>query len=214
MTLVWSKEKETTLRNGNKFMSIDMMMSATGKKIFESQASLICALYNDTVILDKDGNELEENIKDKKGKDKASAFHETQVMMLFRPNEFVSIGGGRYVNLPSEPVPYSSKEFMRIYEEAVKGQMDAESKKNIVQIEEEQEAVQEKLAQEFAESEEKKASAEDLINDIQVEVDKLNQSEKTEKIVPKFKEIFGTPNFRSISDTDLLQKALEFVKSN
>ncbi|PYE51561.1 AAA family ATPase [Paenibacillus barcinonensis] len=213
MSLAWSKERETTLRNGNKFTSIDMMMSATGKKVFESQASLICTLYNDTVILDKDGNELDENIKDKKGKDKASAFHETQVMMLFRPNEFVSIGGGRYVNLPSEPVPYSSKEFMRIYEEAVKGQMDAESRKNIVKIEEEQETVQEQKAQEFAEKEEAKASADDLINAIQTEVDRFSSNDKTEKIVPKFKDILGVPNFRTITDTEKLQEALDFVKS-
>ncbi|OMD66885.1 AAA family ATPase [Paenibacillus odorifer] len=212
MSLAWSKEKETILRNGNKFTSIDMMMSATGKKVFESQASLICTLYNDTVILDKDGNELEENIKDKKGKDKASAFHETQVMMLFRPNEFVSIGGGRYVNLPQEPVPYSSKEFMRVYEEAVKGQMDEASRNNIIKIEEEQENVQDQKAQQFAEKEEAKASAGELITQIEAETKRFTSNDLKDKVVPKFTELLGSPNYRKVEDIEKLEEALKFIK--
>ncbi|MNC23032.1 hypothetical protein D3C75_710440 [compost metagenome] len=82
---------------------------------------MICTLFNEVKVFDKEENELDDNIKDKKGRDKESNFHSTQVVMVFRPNEFVSISGGRYDNLPYEPVPYSSKAFLKVYEEAVIG---------------------------------------------------------------------------------------------
>ena len=43
MGLAWTKEKETTLYNGMKYNSVELMMHQTGRKIFESQASLIFA---------------------------------------------------------------------------------------------------------------------------------------------------------------------------
>ena len=46
------------------------MMNNTGRKVFESQASLICCLHNETSVLDKHGNELEENLTDKKNREK------------------------------------------------------------------------------------------------------------------------------------------------
>ncbi len=66
MFLAWTKEKETTLYDGMKYNSIQLMMPNSGRKVFESQASLICRLHNEVSVLDKQGNELDDNIKDKK----------------------------------------------------------------------------------------------------------------------------------------------------
>lgn len=212
MSLAWTKEKETTLYNGLKYNSLELMMSATGKKVFESQASLICTLFNEVKIYDREGNVLTENIKDKKEKDKATNFHSTQVVMVFRPNEFVSIGGGRYVNLPDEPVPYDSKGFMRVYEEAVKGQIKNPEINNIKVIEAEQEKENDIKGKEYAEKEETKASAEDLVALIEVETKRFTPNDLTVRVVPKFTELLGSPNFRKATDVDLLTKALSFIK--
>ena len=122
MSLAWTKEKETTLYNGMKYNSIELMMHATGRKIFESQASLICRLFNEVSVLDKSGNEMNENIKDKTTR-KGSNFHETRTVMVFRPTEYISIAGGRYTDLPDEPVEYSAQNFLKVFEDAVKGQL-------------------------------------------------------------------------------------------
>lgn len=122
MAFAWTKEKETTLYDGKKYNSIELMMHNTGKKIFESQASFICCLHNEVAILDKDGKELEENITDKKGKEKGTNFHDTQVMMYFRPSQYISIAGGRYTHLP-EKIPYSAENYLKVFEDAVKHQL-------------------------------------------------------------------------------------------
>lgn len=53
MFLAWTKEKETTLYDGMKYNSIQLMMPNSGRKVFESQASLICCLHNEVSVLDK-----------------------------------------------------------------------------------------------------------------------------------------------------------------
>jgi hypothetical protein len=211
MSLAWTKEKEITLYNGLKYNTVELMMSATGRKVFESQASLICCLFNEIKVTDRDGEELKDNIRDKKDREKASNFHESRVVMLFRPNEYVSIAGGRYTNLPEEPIDYSAKNFMKVYEEAVEGQLK-KTKTSVAQLEKQQEEAITEKAQEFAEQKEQKANAQDLIAAIEAETGKLNANEIKEHLVPKFKELLGTPNFRKVEDAELLQKALEFTK--
>jgi hypothetical protein len=122
MALAWTKEKETTLYDGKKYNSIELMMHNTGRKIFESQSSLICCLSDEVKILDKEGNELEENIVNKKGKEVGTKFHETEIYMHFRPTQYISIAGGRFTNLP-EKMLYSAENFLKVFEDAVKGQL-------------------------------------------------------------------------------------------
>jgi len=120
--LAWTKEKETTTVDGLKFQSIELMMSKTGKDIFESQAHLIACLFNEVTVTDKTGTELEENGKDKKKKDIASKFHKTETLMYFRPSSYIGIAGGRFTDLP-EKIEYSAENFMKVFTDAVEGQL-------------------------------------------------------------------------------------------
>jgi hypothetical protein len=121
--LGWTKENETETVDGLKFQSLEMALSNSARKPFESQADLICCLYPETKVLNKAGDELEENAVNKGGKEIASKFHSTEVFMYFRSNNYINISGGRFLDLP-EKVPYGVKNFMEVFENAVKGQLD------------------------------------------------------------------------------------------
>ncbi|PYY28281.1 AAA family ATPase [Paenibacillus illinoisensis] len=212
MSLAWTKEKETTLYNGMKYNSIELMMHATGKKIFESQASLICCLFNEVSVLDRSGNEMNENVKDKKQREKGSNFHETRTVMVFRPTEYISIAGGRYTDLPVEPVEYSAENFLKVFEDAVKGQLK-KTKKNIEELKVEQEQERDELAKEYGEQEEKKITAEELIDSIHKQKERFTNPQLTEFVVPEFKVLLGTANYPSVTDVEALSKALEYISN-
>lgn len=212
MSLAWTKEKETTLYNGMKYNSIELMMHSTGRKIFESQASLICCLFNEVSVLDKSGNELNENIKDKKQREKGSNFHETRTVMVFRPTEYISIAGGRYTDLPEEPVEYSAQNFLKVFEDAVKGQLK-KTTKNIEELKVEQQQERDEQAKEYAEQVEEQQSANELISLIDTETKRFTSNDLKDRVVPRFTELLGSPNYRKSNDPEALQKALEFIKS-
>src|SRR5699024_4577734 len=151
----WTKEKETTLYDGKKYNSIQLSMSNTGRKVFESQASLICCLHNETTIFDIDGNELEENLKDKRKRDVATNFHETKTMMFFRPSGFVEIAGGRFTNLP-EKVEYSANNFLKVFTDAVEGQLK-KTKKTVEELSVKEDEQREEKVEEIVKKEEEKA---------------------------------------------------------
>lgn len=207
--LAWTKEKETTLYDGKKYNSVQLMMNNTGKKVFESQASLICCLYNETTVLDRSGNELEENVKDKKGREKASNFHETKTMMYFRPSDYIEIAGGRYSDLP-EKVEYGGEEFLKVFEDAVNGQL----KKTTQTVEEL------KIEQE----EERMEKVAELVDSLENDPDKLMTQiddiiagmAKEQKIVAasEFEKAFGKNNYKLLKgDADKLKVALEIVET-
>lgn len=209
MALAWTKEKETTLHNGLKYNSIQLMMSATGRKVFESQASLICCLHNEVVVMDKEGNALEDNFKDKKGKDKASNFHEKKTVMYFRPSEYIDIAGGRYTNLP-EKVDYSAENFLKVFEEAVLGQLKKTEK-----------TVEELKVEEVANREEKvKEETEKLENDpdtlyaqLEEKVSELTPEQKV-KVASEFKKLFNVANYKQEKgNVENIKKALEAVNN-
>lgn len=215
LTLAWTKEKETTLYDGMKYNSVELMMSNTGRKVFESQASFICCLFNQVKVFDKDGNELEKNVTDKKGREKASNFHQTEVVMIFRPNEYVSIAGGRYTNLPEEPIPYSAEAFMKVFEDAVKGQLK-KTKKTVEQLEVEQEKETEEKLEEMKKHDdelETKQTIEELQTKIRDTAKGLTK-EQLNVAIPKFKELFGgqTADYTKINDVTMLNQALEFLQ--
>ncbi len=186
----WTKEKETTLHNGNKYNSIQLMMSSTGKKVFESQASLICCLYNETTVLDKSGNELEENLKDKKGKEKASNFHETKTMMYFRPSEYVEIAGGRYTNLPDK-VEYSAESFLNVFEEAVKGQLK-KTTQTVAELKKEEQEEREEKVKEMAEKLEN--DPDEVFSQIEEVISTMSKDQKVEASV-EFEKVFKVKNY-------------------
>ncbi|PRR87370.1 AAA family ATPase [Bacillus atrophaeus] len=207
MSLAWTKEKETTLYDGMKYNSIQLMMNNTGRKVFESQASLICCLHSEVSVLDKQGNELEDNLKDKKGKDRASNFHETKVMMYFRPSEFVDIAGGRYTELP-EKVPYSAQNFLDVFENAVKGQLK-KTTKTVSELKTEETAAREERTKEYTEKVEN-----DPVHIMQ-EIDELVKDlgrDVKEKLVSSFTEAFGMGNYKQLKTPEDLSKALSIVK--
>ncbi|KYD05366.1 AAA family ATPase [Bacillus atrophaeus] len=207
MSLAWTKEKETTLYDGMKYNSIQLMMNNTGRKVFESQASLICCLHSEVSVLDKQGNELEDNLKDKKGKDRASNFHETKVMMYFRPSEFVDIAGGRYTELP-EKVPYSAQNFLDVFENAVKGQLK-KTTKTVSELKTEETAAREERTKEYTEKVEN-----DPVHIMQ-EIDELVKDlgrDVKEKLVSSFTEAFGMGNYKQLKTPEDLSKALLIVK--
>ncbi|MEC2307705.1 AAA family ATPase [Bacillus atrophaeus] len=207
MSLAWTKEKETTLYDGMKYNSIQLMMNNTGRKVFESQASLICCLHSEVSVLDKQGNELEDNLKDKKGKDRASNFHETKVMMYFRPSEFVDIAGGRYTELP-EKVPYSAQNFLDVFENAVKGQLK-KTTKTVSELKTEETVAREERTKEYTEKVEN-----DPVHIMQ-EIDELVKDlgrDVKEKLVSSFTEAFGKGNYKQLKTPEDLNKALSIVK--
>ncbi|WP_091014415.1 AAA family ATPase [Paenibacillus amylolyticus] len=208
--LGWTKEKETTLYNGMKYNSVELMMHATARKIFESQASLICCLFNEVVVTNKDGDEMSDNIKDKKGRERGSNFHETRTVMVFRPTEYISIAGGRYTDLPEEPVEYSATNFLKVFEDAVKGQLK-KTTKNIDELKVEQEQERDEQAKEFATQEVEKLNAEDLINQINQQKERYTTDQLVKHIVPEFKNILGTAAYPTVTDVDALTKALKVI---
>ena len=207
----WTKEKETTLYNGLKYNSIQLMMSATGKKVFESQASLICCLHNEVTVFDRSGNELEENIKDKKKRDVASNFHETKTMMYFRPSEFIDVAGGRYTNLPDK-VEYSAENFLKVFEDAVKGQLK-KTTKSVDEIKEDQEKVRQEKANELADKmEEEQNSPEFILKQVDDIVAGMTQEQKI-AAAGEFEKAFKVKNYKQeAGNVENLKKALEIVQ--
>jgi hypothetical protein len=203
----WTKEKETTLHNGLKYNSVQLMMNGTGKKVFESQASLICCLYNETTVLDKSGMELDENIKDKKGKEKATNFHETKTMMYFRPSEYIEIAGGRYTELP-EKVDYSAENFLKVFEDAVNGQLK-KTNKSVDEIKKDEEKERKEKATELANKLESDPT--EILSQIDDVIAKMTKEQKT-LAAGKFKEKFGVNNYKQESgNIKNLKIALDIV---
>ena len=208
----WTKEKETTLHNGLKYNSIQLMMSATGKKVFESQASLICCLHNEVTVMDRSGNELEDNVKDKKGREKATNFHETKTMMYFRPSEYIEIAGGRYTNLP-EKVEYSAEGFLKVFEEAVKGQLK-KTNKTVEEIKVVEEKDRQEKAVELADKLETDASdPEKMFIEIEEIVARMTSEQKQSAAV-EFEKLFQVKNYKQEKgNAENLTKALNAVKA-
>ncbi|WP_079709779.1 AAA family ATPase [Paraliobacillus ryukyuensis] len=210
--LAWTKVKETTTIDGLKYNSVELMMNTTGQKIFKSQADLICCLYGDVVVTDKDGNELDENLKTKKNKEVASNFHETEINMYFRPSNFIEIAGGRFTNLPDKET-YSAENFLRVFEEAVKGQLK-KTKQSVEDIKKDQAKKREDNTKEFAEQEESKLSSGELVEQIDNEIIRLKKIKKQKELVKEFNKLFGSAmGYKESVDENNLAKALEFAKS-
>ncbi|MEZ3607493.1 ATP-binding protein [Bacillus subtilis] len=209
MFLAWTKEKETTLYDGMKYNSVQLMMPNSGRKVFESQASLICCLHNEVSVLDKQGNELEDNIKDKKGRDKASNFHDTKVMMYFRPSEYVEIAGGRYTELP-EKVEYSAENFLKTFENAVLGQIK-KTNRTVHEIKKEEEQLREEKVQEAAFS---------AANDPQTYLDEITSlvSDQPPAVKRQLADAYATKfdgqkNYKQLNSVEDLKEALIITKS-
>jgi len=210
--LAWTKEKETETIDGLKYNTLTLNMSKTGKDIFHSQADLVCVLHDDVKVVDREGNELEENNKDKKNRDLASNFHSTETFMYFRPTNYISISGGRFVNLP-EKEPYSAENFMRVFEEAVKGQL-SKTDKNVDELKKEEVKEREESAKKYAEQEEAQDSIEELKQEITSEISRLQGLKKTNEIKDVFVELFSEPKgYQESNDAKSLKKALEHAKS-
>ena len=206
--IAWSKEKETTLHDGRKYNSIQLMMNNTGRKVFESQASLICCLHNEVSVFDKQGNELAENVKDKKGKEKASNFHETKTMMYFRPSEYIEIAGGRYTNLP-EKVEYSAENFLKVFEDAVLGQLK-KTDKSVAELKVEEQSERNEKAQELVIEEE--LSADELLTKVDGIVSNMTQNQKV-KAAEGFEKAFKVKNYKQeAGNVKKLKIALQIVE--
>ena len=210
--LAWTKEKETQTIDGLKFNSITLSMSKTGKDIFASQAHLMCCLHNDVKVFDKEGNELDENAKTKKGKELASNFHATEVNMYFRPSNYIDIAGGRFMDLPDK-VPYSAEAFMDVFEKAVEGQLK-KTKKSVEELKVEQGEQREEAAKDYAEQEETADKAVELVESINEKITELKKLKKTPLIADKFTELFGAPlGYKESTDVAKLEEALTHAQS-
>jgi hypothetical protein len=209
--LAWTKEKTTELIDGMKYNSIELMMNNTSRKVFQSQADLICCLHNDVTVTDKDGKELDKNLEDKKGREKATNFHESQTNMYFRESNYISIAGGRFKKLP-EKVPYGIEAFAEVFENAVKGQLDeGDSVEDIRKVEvKEREEKAHKFSEQVVEDIKNEISAAELIEKINEEIKRFNVS-INKVIAPEFKKIIGG-DYRKSEDVDSLGQAYDFVK--
>lgn len=206
--IAWTKEKTTELYDGKKYNSIQLMMNNTGRKVFESQASLICCLSNDITVLDKQGNELEDNLKDKKGRAIASNFRETTTNMYFRPSEFIECAGGRYENLP-EKVAFGGENFLKVFEDAVNGQLK-KTTKTVEELKVEEQEEREVKTQELETAE---TSPEMLFNEIEELISTMTGDQKV-KAANGFKEAFGTNNYKqNEGNLEKLKQTMDIVKS-
>jgi len=181
MALAWTKEKETTLHDGRKFNSIELMMHNTARKVFESQSSFTCCLYNEVKILDKSGNELDENLKNKKNKEIGTKFHETETMMYFRPSQYIGIAGGRYLDLPEKEV-YSAENYLKVFEQAVLSQLK-KTTESVEELKEQEQVEREEKSKEFAEQQMK------IDEEKNKEDEKLQVKQIIENIKSKAKEL-------------------------
>jgi hypothetical protein len=212
MALAWTKEKETTLYDGKKYNSVELLMHNTGRKIFGSQSSLICCLFNEIKILKKDGTELEENIKNKKGKEIGTKFHETETYMYFRPTQYISIAGGRFTNLP-EKEPYSAEGFLKVFEEAVLGQLK-KTNKPIEELKVEEQKSKEDKIKRIIDNENKvkeETSTEEQIKEI---AKKIRTIAKGKTIpVDQINKIVGKSlNFETVEQAQSILSRLEALK--
>ena len=216
MHMAWTKEKETTLYDERKYNAIELAMHNTARKVFHTQASLICCLHSDITIMDKQGNVLEENLKNKSGKDIGTKFHETQVYMYFRPSQYISIAGGRYIDLP-EKVEYSAENFLQVFEDAVKGQL--RNPEQMVEIKAAQEQEREEKTQKFVDQEEKKAGTktpEELIAAIAEAIDQVTDKALRKEAASLIMKILGVKlatDYKTCTDPEKLQQCLEAIKS-
>jgi hypothetical protein len=205
--LAWTKEKETTTIDGLKYNSIELMMSKTGADIFASQADLTCTLFSEVKVLDKDGNELETNVKTKGGKELASKFHTTEVNMYFLPSNYIGIAGGRFTELP-EKVSYSAENFMAVFEEAVKGQLK-KTTKTVDELKVEETEKREEKVKEFADKVENDPEA--ILAEIGEVIAKMSAPQK-QLAASKFKEKFGVNNYKQeAGNLENLKIALDVV---
>lgn len=219
VSLAWTKEKTTELIDGVKYNSIELMMNSTCRKVFESQADLICCLHNEVKATDKTGKQIDKNAENKSGKEIATNFHESQTFMYFRESNYISIAGGRFVNLP-EKVPYGVEAFVEVFKDAVEGQLDGtESVEELRKVEVQQ---REEKAQAFSENMEEELKQEQEVEDtkelvkntlvqINSEIERFNRDFIAATVVPKFKTIFGG-DYRKSEDVEKLNSALAFVK--
>jgi hypothetical protein len=211
MYLGWTKEKETTLYNGLKYNSIELMMANSGRKVFESQASLICCLHNEVIVLDREGNTIKENAEDKKGKEKASNFHETKTVMYFRPSEYVSIAGGRYTELP-EKVDYSAENFLQVFEKAVLGQLK-KTTKTVEELKVDEEKQRDEKVKTIETKEDVDAPTPDELKQEIRELLANVTDEKKAQLGSKFQKEVGTQKIYDLTDIEQLQKVKDIVKN-
>lgn len=222
--LAWTKEKETTTIDGLKFHSIELMMSKTGKDIFESQAHLVACLFDEVTVIDKAGVELEENAKAKNKKDIASKFHKTETLMYFRPSSYVKIAGGRFTDLPDK-VEYGAENFMKVFTDAVEAQIRKDSRPvEEIRVEQEETKVIEKAEAVKAEVIETKkvedeaeiaAKVKALHFDIKLVTSPLmKDAVKKAEIVAKYKLVFKSDkaDYTIIKDVTQLEAALKWTK--
>lgn len=58
-----------------------------------------------------------------------------------------------------------------------------------------------------------KESTNELISLIDTETKRFTSNDLKDRVVPRFTELLGSPNYRKSNDPEGLQKALEFIKS-
>ena len=135
--------------------------------------------------------------------------------MVFRPTEYISIAGGRYTDLPEDPVEYSAKNFLKVFEDAVKGQLK-KTTKSIEELRVEQEVERNEQAKEVAErieeSKEKQVSPDELKSKIATAMRRFDYNQRKDLIGPKFLELLGELDYRKSDDTLKLTEVLKFIE--
>jgi hypothetical protein len=146
-------------------------------------------------------------VKDKKGKDKASNFHTTETYMYFRESNYIGIAGGRFTELP-EKVPYSAENFMKVFEEAVEGQLK-KTKKSVEELKVEEIENREEKAKEFVEKVE--SDPKEIYAKVESGIAKMTSQQKQE-VASEFEKLFKVKNYKQEEgNVENLKKALDAV---
>ena len=138
---------------------------------------------------------------------KASNFHETTPMMYFRPSEYIEIAGGRFTDLP-EKVEFSAEGFLKVFEDAVNGQLK-KTTKTVEELKVEEQEKREEKVQEFVDSLE---HPDKLYAQVEEIISTMTQEQK-QKAAVEFTKLSGVGNYKQEQgNAENLKKALEALE--
>lgn len=183
MAISHSKDKEVEQKSGLKYDQLVASLPQSVREVFVNMAYFMVFI---TIEKEKSGNNLE-----------------TKRYMYFRSDGYVD-AGSRFRNVP-EKIEYDVDEFIRVFEEAVK--TEVEENADIEKMKEEQKKYKLENAKQFIEKE--KISKDPKV--LQSEISKLVKTfskEKRTEVVELLKEFLGDPDYRKVDDVELLQECI------
>jgi len=180
--------KQFTSRDGTQFDKTTLSLPTRVRNSIINMCDFIIYISIEKV---KEGDELKDN----------------RVIYLRSDSDIEA--GSRFQNVP-DTISYNAKAFLDVFSEAVLNVYDHDVQA-VQKAKEEQAREKEIEAKEFIESETKKNTTLNLVEEIGNKIKEMSSEVQTE-VKKLFKETFGSVNYKKYND-DELEKAIELVKS-